>query len=329
MLKEETTMKSSEIMKEKLMPFPSVRVSRINRPRLGFTLIELLVVIAIIAILAAILFPVFAKAREKARQITCVSNMKQLGLGILQYTQDNDEKFPAGIFIGNPPPFQIQPQAPFSNNQFHFQSGMGMGWAGQTYAYVKSTGVYKCPDDSTAPLPLADGTATSVCSYGMNSFLPGQSQGIEAAPSTTVLLFEVTGDYTVMSDPLEGTAHGASSNGYVLSPIGDGYPAYPSVGDYDIQSSASACAPSGGNCTGYPAGPASIAVAGVAARHQPSATPNHGPANYLLSDGHVQFTQAQYVWSGAGTGPSDALGVANPTDFPFSGSSLAITFNPY
>ena len=61
----------------------------------GFTLIELLVVIAIIAILAAILFPVFAKAREKARQISCLSNLKQLGLGFIQYIQDNDSTFPA------------------------------------------------------------------------------------------------------------------------------------------------------------------------------------------------------------------------------------------
>ena len=62
--------------------------------RKGFTLIELLVVIAIIAILAAILFPVFAKAREKARQSSCASNLKQLGLGIMQYTQDYDETYP-------------------------------------------------------------------------------------------------------------------------------------------------------------------------------------------------------------------------------------------
>jgi len=60
----------------------------------GFTLIELLVVIAIIAILAAILFPVFAQAREKARAITCVSNEKQMGLALLQYIGDNDELFP-------------------------------------------------------------------------------------------------------------------------------------------------------------------------------------------------------------------------------------------
>ena len=60
----------------------------------GFTLIELLVVIAIIAILAAILFPVFARAREKARQSSCLSNVKQIGLGMMMYVQDYDERFP-------------------------------------------------------------------------------------------------------------------------------------------------------------------------------------------------------------------------------------------
>src|SRR5260370_6629248 len=64
--------------------------------RRGFTLIELLVVIAIIAILAAILFPVFARAREQARKTTCLSNMKQIGLSLGMYLQDNDEVFPPG-----------------------------------------------------------------------------------------------------------------------------------------------------------------------------------------------------------------------------------------
>jgi len=94
--------------------------------RRGFTLIELLVVIAIIAILAAILFPVFAQAREKARQVSCLSNMKQLGLGYMQYVQDYDETYIFSVRWGDP----------------------GQGWAGHLYPYVKSRAIYKCPDDN-------------------------------------------------------------------------------------------------------------------------------------------------------------------------------------
>jgi len=86
----------------------------------GFTLIELLVVIAIIAILAAILFPVFAQAREKARQTTCLSNTKQIGLGIMQYLQDFDEFFPMSQYGGGNTNI---PQ---------------MLWTGMIYPYVKS-----------------------------------------------------------------------------------------------------------------------------------------------------------------------------------------------
>ena len=71
-----------------------------TRARAGFTLIELLVVIAIIAILAAILFPVFAQAREQARTAACLSNLKQIGLGIKMYAQDYDERFPMGTYPG-------------------------------------------------------------------------------------------------------------------------------------------------------------------------------------------------------------------------------------
>src|SRR5690349_4775228 len=81
-----------------------VRISdRCSALRSGFTLIELLVVIAIIALLAAILFPVFARARENARRASCQSNLKQIGLGIMQYTQDYDDRLPVGeiyTFIG-------------------------------------------------------------------------------------------------------------------------------------------------------------------------------------------------------------------------------------
>src|SRR5450432_3222602 len=71
-----------------------MKVTNSDRRRTGFTLIELLVVIAIIAILAAILFPVFARAREKARQVSCISNAKQIVLGALMYSQDYDEGCP-------------------------------------------------------------------------------------------------------------------------------------------------------------------------------------------------------------------------------------------
>ena len=82
----------------------------------AFTLIELLIVIAIIAILATILFPVFATAREKARQTACASNLKQFGIALLQYEQDYDEFVPAG-------------------------NGYLAGWGGQLYPYIKSVGV--------------------------------------------------------------------------------------------------------------------------------------------------------------------------------------------
>ncbi len=131
--------------------------------RRGFTLIELLVVIAIIAILAAILFPVFAKAREKARQISCTSNMKQLTLGILQYVQDSDEVMPVST-----PPNTVGGWVYYDKVGSTGPNGAGATFVtydvtkGSIYPYVKSTGVYKCPDDSSGQAnsySLSDGSA--------------------------------------------------------------------------------------------------------------------------------------------------------------------------
>src|SRR5437763_7624506 len=95
--------------------------------RRGFTLIELLVVIAIIAILAAILFPVFAQARESARTSSCLSNTKQIDLGILQYVQDYDERFPIFVYPLNSGGKPDSPWGPWHSNY--------SGWTTQIYPY--------------------------------------------------------------------------------------------------------------------------------------------------------------------------------------------------
>jgi len=107
----------------------------------GFTLIELLVVIAIIAILAAILFPVFAQAREKARAISCISNVRQMGTGACMYAQDYDESYP-GIW-------QWSPLAIYAHSPYLSPPGYTVAQAYQlcqTCPYVKNGDVFRCPD---------------------------------------------------------------------------------------------------------------------------------------------------------------------------------------
>ena len=96
----------------------------------GFTLIELLIVIAIIAILAAILFPVFGRARENARRASCQSNLKQIALGVMQYSQDNDQR------------------GPVQQDEVNVPGGsLVIGWALIIQPYVKSTQIFQCPSD--------------------------------------------------------------------------------------------------------------------------------------------------------------------------------------
>jgi len=142
--------------------------------RKGFTLIELLVVIAIISILAAILFPVFASAREKARQAQCVSNMKQIGLAMMQYTQDYDTAYPT------------------VNTEFSAAGAPARwgSWMAMLYPYTKSTQVFSCPDSKDSSVDHLPGTALSymspqtigghsypVYSIGANQWLLGDGSG--------------------------------------------------------------------------------------------------------------------------------------------------------
>lgn len=169
---------------------PSSTLRRSTPSQLGFTLIELLVVIAIIAILAAILFPVFAKVREKARQIECLSNLKQLNLAFAQYTQDYDETMP-GATDGGPgagtlggwvyyPTFPVSAVAPFDVTM------------GSVYTYVKSTQVYLCPDDSLGKSD-EDSYAINSCAASpnrINGLRPGKNLSQFDSPASMMLLGE-------------------------------------------------------------------------------------------------------------------------------------------
>lgn len=153
------------------------------RSNRAFTLIELLVVIAIIAILAAILFPVFARARESARRASCQSNLKQIGLAMMQYTQDYDEKY--------------LPEQPLDASD----PDGGATFVTVLQPYIKSRQIFICPsapDTVATTNPLDSGTITqdhnwsaptptwqieSKGSYGMNSNLEDQSMTLGGFPS--------------------------------------------------------------------------------------------------------------------------------------------------
>ncbi len=177
--------------------------------RNGFTLIELLVVIAIIAILAAILFPVFAKAREKARAASCLSNEKQILLAQTQYTQDYDEKFPPG------------------------HQDAGIAWCETLQPYAKSIQIFRCPDDSSTlwpwAIPPAGIAAAFHTSYGAN-YGVGHENGNSInlaqlnAPATTIYIAD-TGYTALGGSPWIDFAHQKGGPWILQDPVTNGCPA--------------------------------------------------------------------------------------------------------
>ena len=232
----------------------------------AFTLIELLVVIAIIAVLAAILFPVFAQAREKARQTSCLSNLKQLGTAYVMYMQDADETLPLTIM-----------------------NGPASSWLNASQPYIKNRGVYRCPSDgsslpwaeSDAQVNAAYGTADYAnyrrCSYVFNVWLMGPTgsfpftYGYDAkvkSPAQVIYLAEVA-EQNAPSNLLDH-----------FSPM--------CWGNADPDYTASA----GYSCTAYP--PFWDSTKGetkelVPHRHQDG-------ANYGYMDGHVKWQKWGQVW---------------------------------
>jgi prepilin-type N-terminal cleavage/methylation domain-containing protein len=220
---------------------------KIALSRQGFTLIELLIVLSILTILAGLLFPVLARARERARQTMCLSHERQLGLALALYSQDYDECLPSGT-----------------------TGSLGQGWAGQSYPYVKSVDLYRCPDDVTEE---SKGDLDHLISYAMNCNAAGISQAGFSAPSLTVLSFEVNDSFADVRtvETTSPTGRGLPQDNCPAEcgkPFGADYYATGNVGD-------------------------------VTPRLSTTIRPYHDPtSNYIAADGHVKALRGENVSPG-------------------------------
>ena len=260
--------------------------------RQGFTLIELLVVIAILGLLAALLFPVFAQARENGRRTACLSNERQLGLALLQYTSDHDETWPSG-------------SETITRRGTMTSTNSGVGWASQCYPYVRSAEVFHCPSDAPAPPNPYHEVANSY-GYNMNMTVSSRTRHLAylAAPAKTVLLFEVSHNLAAITSPVDdfsATGDGGQDSGFTGTPEKDTYPL------------------GGGSDTEFPLY-ATGDMGGRLLNGGEGSKPRHrGGADYLACDGHVGWFRPSEVSCG--------LTGAHP-DAPQTDRGAAGTDNP-
>nr|CAA9271610.1 hypothetical protein AVDCRST_MAG63-2966 [uncultured Armatimonadetes bacterium] len=201
--------------------------------RRAFTLIELLVVIAIIAILAAILFPVFAQAREKARQASCLSNEKQIGLAIMQYKQDYDERYPFAYVYKND-----------TNSSQGYST-----WSGVVQPYIKNEGVFRCPshpDGGHPPTFPALDTQAQISGYIANEVIfprykstatatsAGMNVVSDAAvdtPADVIMIAEIANNLAALAGTSAGGGTAANKSHRPTNGLGEGS----STGVYDSE----------------------------------------------------------------------------------------------